>query len=505
MALIVVFIYFLFSALGLGLIYISQIYLKLGALKKNMTLLSYSAENGIKQGFGFLAELIANEGTPAVCTEEHYAALQKEACSGNSRLVGEALHQNFPLRIEDSAGSQVWQSTSDFLLTALVPNEDFFLADFTGTIASQGELRDFAPKKKSSLDASLKILAGHIPLAYFPFLIARNLPSEERQNFRANRNIVLVPPKMSGAFPGMNFADESIMPTDVQPLLKKALKIKIFSPEKLSRAELRTALGLEMVNEPVPEGVYLISNDTGLGGIYVQGNLDEMILAVDSGYQIVSFKRGEDRWSLRFSPAQGKTYFSTPAGQRSFDRVPLGLIMVNGCVQSLGGGIVNAGGSADLVTDEALPCILQGVSLSIISADEVTLSSNLIHQGAKWLDGIPYLKDSTSQLIIYADGRDFVEGTERAGKIFIGPNSPQEIEIQAALAARNSIEVKGALKTVFLAGGLQAGDVALNGNTLKILPDERLLENKMIPQNSPATSRPLLLILSLRPLQWNEF
>jgi len=276
------------------------------------------------------------------------------------------------------------------------------------------------------------------------------------------------------------------------------------SPAKLTRAELRSALGLEMVNEPVPEGIYLISGDMGLGGIYVQGDVDELILAVDGGFQVISFRRGEEAWILKFNPSQGKTFFITPTETREFDRVPLGIVMVNGCIRSLGGGIVDAAGQIELMTNLAIPCVLQGVTLSIVSADQVTLTSHLIQQGVKWLDGIPYLKDSTSQLMIYADGRDFIEGTEKNGKIFIDPGAPAEMKIQATLAARNSIEIQGARKTIAMTGGFQTGDLIMNGNALKIAPDERLLENRIQPQNGPVASRPMIFVLSLKPLSWHE-
>ena len=505
MTLIAVFVYFLFTALGLGLIHISQIYLKLSGQKKNMAVLAASAENGIKQGFAYLADLVTEKTQPAVCTEEYYFWLREDTEAGNSRIAEETLGINLPLDMEGAAGDQTWQSSSDFSLNALSADENFFLADLKGTISSEGRLQNFRPKKKSSLDVSLKILAGHIPLAYFPFLIAGGLSPEEQQNFKQNRNILFVPSNKGLTYPAMNFSDDSVIPDDVDPLLKKALNIKIFSPGKLSRAELRSALGLEMVNEPVPEGVYLINNDAGLGGIYVQGDLDEMILAIDSGFQVISFRRGTDTWLLKFDPRQCQTSFSTPSETRLFDRVPLGIIMVNGCIRSLGGGIINSSGSAEIVTDEALACVLQGVSLSIVSADQITLSSHLVHQGVKWLNGIPYLKDSTSELIVYANGRDFVEDTEKSGKILIDPNAPREICIQAALAAKNSLELGGSQKTLVLAGGLQAGSLALNENTLKILPDERLLDNKLIPQNSPLSKSARLWTLSLRPLEWNEF
>ena len=504
MALIAVFVYFLFSVLGLGLIHISRIYGKLGRHKKNMILLEYSAENGIKQGYGNLAERILERDEPEVLTEERFASLRQDAEAGGLGPAEEALGSAFPLAVEETAGDQIWRSSLTFSSVPLSPSSEFFLAEYKGAIAAEGELRRISIRRKASLEVSLTILAGHVPLAYFPLLIAGDMTPEERQSYKQNPNMIFLPPEKNGVSPRLSFTGAATLPRDADPLAKQALKIRILTPGKLTREELRSALGLEMVNEPVPESVYLVQNDLGLGGIYVQGDLDEMILAIDSGFQIVSFRKGGDIWLLRFSPALNRTAFTSPAATQTFDRVPLGIIMVNGKIRSLGGGIMNASGTAELKKDEAVPSILPGVSLSIVSADQVTLSSHLVHQGVKWLDGIPYLKDSTSQLIIYANGRDFVESAEKAGRILIDPNAPKEMKVQAMLTATDAFELGGNQQTLVLAGGLQAGGLAMNGNSLHILPDERLLENRLAPQNSPLTGVPVLQVLSLRPLQWNE-
>ena len=191
-----------------------------------------------------------------------------------------------------TAGDESWRSSVDFSLSSFSSSGDYWLADFKGTIASEGRLLDLPPKKTASLDVSLKILAGHIPLAYFPMLITGNLSPEEKRDFLRNRNITLIPPAKNQVIPGLNFAETSIMPENVDPLLKKALAVKILSPAKLTRAELRSALGLEMVNEPVPERIYLIQQRHGTRRNLCPGRLDELILAVDSDdFQVISFRR----------------------------------------------------------------------------------------------------------------------------------------------------------------------------------------------------------------------
>jgi hypothetical protein len=300
--------------------------------------------------------------------------------------------------------------------------------------------------------------------------------------------------------------DDEISPDEADLLLKKAVRVKFLTPGRLTRAELRAALGLEMVNEPVPEGVYLIQSDLGLGGIFVQGDLDEIALAVDGDYQAISFRREGDSALLRFSPSLGRTTFAPPGseGRLEFDRVPLGMILVNGAVQSLGGGIMGPDGLPTIVTDDAVPCVLRGVSLTIVTSDKMTITSHLVQQGVKWIGSIPYLKDSTSQLILYASGRDLVGDQEKAGQVIIDPHAPREIALQASIAAKNAFVSEGASKTVLLAGGVQSKSIALNGSVLKIVPDERLRDAGRIPENAPATTRSLIAVLSLRPLRWHD-
>ena len=506
LTLLAVFIYFLFSALGLGLIYISQLHLRIGAHRKTTTLLSYAAENGIKQEFTFLAERAAAASAPAACSEARYGQLRADVEAGRAGIVAEVLGAEIPFRAEGESGDQSWTAWAEFAPGKMTGAERFFLADFSGTTLSRGRLRGVAPEKAASLDLSLQILAGCIPLAYFPILVAGNPSPEARDALLQDKNIGLIRTDGATFSPRPAFMEDEISPGEADLLLKKAARVKFLTPGRMNRAELRGALGLEMVDEPVPEGVYLIQGDAGLGGVFAQGDLDEIVLAIDGEYQAISFRRGEDSRVLRFSPSQGRTTFASPGGASplAFDRVPLGIILVNGAVQSLGGGVMGPDGLPTIVTDAAEPCVLRGVSLTIVASDKVTISSHLIQQGVKWAGSIPYLKDSTSQLILYASGRDLLEDQARAGKIFIDPHAPREIALQASIAAKTAFVSEEASKTILLAGGIQTANIALNGSVLKVLPDERLRDPGRIPENAPAASRPLIAVLSLRPLQWHD-
>jgi hypothetical protein len=505
MTLMSVFIFFVFSTLGLGLLYLTQAYLKMSANKKNITFMDFSSENGVKQGFGRLAGLISANYSPAILSEDSYQELRENARGGGLRAVEEALGINFPVETRETWGGQAWSCSTQFTQSRFMEDESYFLTDNRGEIESEGSLKNAVWKRRSSCELSLKNLAGYIPLAYFPLLITQNLDSSRISNLKESQNLVFLPFPTNQIFPQISASGLPLIPDDPGLLLNRALNIKIFSPEKLSTAELRAALGLEPASSPIPDGVYLIKNDLGLGGVYVHGDVDEMVLAVESGFQVISFRLDAETWVLKYSPEQSRTQFSSPEGILSYDLVPLGIVMVNGRINSLGGGLLDSLGQAVLVRNEEIPSILRGVSLTIVSSDRVALSSSLIHQGLKWQNGIPYVKDQTSQLIVYSTGRDFWSDEDKEGEIIIDANAPQDMKIQATITARDGFSIEGGRKTALLIGGLQTSDLKTNDNILKIAPDERLLSHGLRPQNSPVTAVPLLFILGLRAVQWNEY
>ena len=155
---------------------------------------------------------------------------------------------------------------------------------------------------------------------------------------------------------------------------------------------------------------------------------------------------------------------------------------------------------------EELPCVLRGVNLTIISSDEITLSSHLIYEGVKWIDGVPYIKDSDSQLIIHAAGHDFLNGEEKAGEISIDENSPEQLKVHASMTASgDGVTVLGQDKEVQLLGSIQASELVLNENEISIKFDSRLFpSNENTFENMPLTEKPVLYISYFRITDWRE-
>lgn len=505
-SLVTVLLFFVFTTLGMSMLFLSQVYLKLSSYKKNTIILDYSSENGIKRGFDHLVTLASMPASPVVISEERTLALLEDARRKGLRAVEECLGVDFPIILQETWQEMSWECQTSCFVENLKESDTYFRVKYKIFLDSEGSFARFAPKKKSRLESSVEIVGGCIPLTYFPLLIDKNLEEGEKNEFLVNQGINIFPSDNNSIAQKASFSDGNLLPDDANSLLYKALKVKLFFPQNLTTLQLRSVLGLELTNEPVPEGVYLIQDDLGLGGVYVEGDAEEIIFAIEGDYQVVSFRMGEKIWLLKFNPSEGETIFATPETTSSYRFTPLGIIIVSGNILSLGGGIIGPTGQATLVLEEEIPSLLRGVRLTIVSSGEMTLSSHLIQQGLRWENGLPYLEESQSQLILFSTGSDLWQNTEREGGIFIHEASPKEMKIQASLTASGKgFLIKGEGKSIHLLGALQASDYLSKGNSLKIFPTDRDSDNSSLFDNSPHTKEPVLRVSSFKPLNWQEY
>ncbi len=508
MTLVSVFLFMVFSTLGLGMIYLSQVYMKMSAFKKNSVTLDYASENGIKLGFDQLISMLSLRTSPSIIAAERTGELRTNANNNGMELIEELLKEDIPLTNTETWDNLRWTSITTFSLHKLQDYEDYFQASYAALIDSEGVIENFKQVRYSSLETGLEVSVGNIPLSKLPLLVDKELNQGQKEDFLYQNSIELSSTGKSPLPPHACFSQEELLPQDALPQINKALKIKIFRPQDLTTVQLRTALGLEPSNDPVPEGVYLIQDDLGLGGVYVEGDILEMVLAIADTSQVISFKMEAGLWVLWFSPSEEKTIFYTPTGTQHFDLAPRGIIIIDGAIQSLGGGIVDTSGEVIMVKDQEIPCVLRGIDLTIISSEKITISSHLIHQGVDWRDGVPYIKDSNSQLNIFALGQD-PQGNrsgENTGQIVMDSDRPKNIKIQASLTASGKgIALEGNDQTVHLLGSLQTTDYLSNGNELKITFNERLAQNNTFLQNAPKTALPVLYLSSFRILEWREY
>lgn len=503
---VTIFLFLAFSTLALGLIYLSQVYLQIGGYEKNSSRLDYCSENGIKEGFHHLAAAIESAPSPAVISEERYIELRDDARGLGNCLLEEAAGVLFPVQIQAQEETMIWQSRTDCLLEKVTERGDFLLAVFSLPVQAEGRLRSLALRRSTSLEARAEVLAGHIPLSAIPFLLNKTLSPEERRDFVEENDITLLPSSREILPPRISFADTPLIPQSAAPLLEKALDIEIFRPQDMTAAKLRSVLGLEESQDPVPEGVYLIRNDLGLAGVYVQGDVLEMVAAVQGTFQVISFRLGDSVWVLKYSPAESKTSFLSPQGEEAFDLVPLGWIIISGEVLSLGGGVVESDGEVRLVTDREVPSILPGVNLTMVASGTITITSHLIQQGLSWQEGIPYLKSEQAQVVIFSTGRDLWTEAAIEGGVVIAADAPKELKVQAELTAGGEgFKVEGENKALRVLGSIQTTAFSSSGNQLSLTPWAPRFDSENTSLMAPQAAQPVLLITRFGASEWKEY
>jgi len=501
----VLLLFVIFAGLGLAMIHASGVHLKINGFRKFAVLLDCASENGLKRGLRDFTDWLEAAGPLAGVAAERVEGLRTRPETEFPLLLEDALGAAFPRVLEESFEEMTWQSRADCAFGGLEDRGGYFRISAKLRIEASGGLIHVKARRPSVLEGSLGLLAGRLPMPAIPLFIGKDMTDGQKAAFAGENGVRFLSRPGEVLKPGLSAAAEGVLPADLSPAVAKALNIGVFRPGDLTPARLREALGLEPSTEPVPEGVYLIQNDLGLGGVFVQGDLEEMILAASGDAQIIAFRADGAERVLEFSPARSRTVFRTPEGSYAYDLVPLPIVIVNGKIGSLGGGYVAGDGRVEMAFDGETPAVLGGVNLTIVSSDKVTISSHLILQGVRWQDGVPYAKDSQAQLVIYSSGRDVVSDEARDGGVAVAAEAPADLKLQASLtAAAGGFTIEGAGKEVQVLGALHADGYAGNGNALAIVRDERAAGGEF-PENAPLTAAPHLAFFSLKVLVWKEY
>ncbi len=497
-------LFFLFSGLGLGLVLLADGFQRMSRSRRDALRLECAAENGVKQGLARLAPATAM-GSAATIEDNHLTALGEDAAAGGIRAAEEAMNIFFPL-LRDGIGSSglSWSATAGCGLRRFARSGEQFEAEYLVSIEARGRIPGWRPEASAGLDLGLSVLAGRVPLAYFPLLLAGAEANESAAGLLEDGRVSLVPLSRSDLAARALVTPRPLVPADTSPLLAEVLKIRLLEPGGIRLDILRQALGLPAVDEPVPDGVYLIQSDAGLGGIFVQGDLDRLLLAVEGDRQIIGFENPAGAWRLSFVPGLGPTEFTTPTGSTTNNHVPLGIILVNGAVGSLSAAKPDGAGGLEASPEAGLPSLKDGQSLTIVSSHELVIDSDLLPEGVRWAGSIPYLRDKPSQLVVYAGNRDLLDGSETGGNIKIGSRAPSRVRIHGSLAASGRLSVEGQAKEIFVGGGVQAASLGLGSSTLSVSPDERIAQGTLAPAPGPTAAEPVLKVLRLRPLAWRE-
>ncbi len=500
----VAFLSFILSGICFGMVMMAQAHMNMVRFRKYSLLLDYASENGIKAGAGRLFSAVSAGTSPAEIDASMVDLIREGTEEGTAALIEAVNPGAIPLGTEGGADDLSWRSETLLSRQGLVEAGPCLKASIRFEIRASGWSGSFPAGHASSLEGTIEVLAGRLPLASIPLtLIGPRTASEVESCLDANNVSIMRPAgPLTGLPPHPSVTD--VCPADPGEAIAAALGLKLFKPQDLGAAQLRAILGLEASDEPLPDGVYPVVDDLGFTSVFVQGDLLELIPAIGGDEQFILFRTETGEWLLRSDPGLGRSSFSGPEGGRSFETAFGGYVIVNGGIGSLCAGRVTDEGSVAASTDGDRPSILNGTGLTIVSSESVSITSSLIVQGAEWKNGFPFLEDSRARLTIASTGRDLVSGEERESGISVSGETPAEVKIQAAVLSGNgTFEIHGSNKSVEIAGGLHVSGLDSGGNSLAISPDQRLPVQGS-GAGTIATTKNYLFVSAVRPTAWKE-
>ncbi len=468
--------------LGTGLLFNSGLFLKTHGLRKMSRLASFAAENGIKQALNRVEARAATIFAEPEISEELFQAMQQAPESRGLEIIRPLLEAGSTGQEDDFSGLG-WGTISSAGLTELYSEDRYLKATFGFNIKSSGRVRGFAGARVEELKCQLVLLAGHLPLDQVPAAV--NADGIQKEDLNKIRVKSLQPGATAAS--GLKTLTRKFIPDDALPLL--AGGFKILKPDSLPNWLLRQALGLEPGNDPIPDGVYLVQDSLGPGGIYVQGNLDQLLLGIDSGFQVIQFQQGENTWLLRFNPSTASASFISPSERQDFNELPVPVIMINGRVLELATGRPNGSGFIKKVDDENTPAFLSGLKLTIVCSGKINLTSNLFSDGLDWKEGLPYLRSKQSELIICSTGKDFQsEENVDAGINLLGEAEKEAVVEASLIAGGRGFSAAASADKINIIGSLAATALYPGRNEIDIY--------NLPPMVQPSPSEPDLRVYS---------
>jgi len=160
--------------------------------------------------------------------------------------------------------------------------------------AAVGAHTTTAPHEVRS-EAVFDLYNGCIPLSRFPLILRRQNETDPGDYLR-ERNI-----RYEGQIPPVVIEESGGF--DVSAFLANALKLR---GGNLTWRSLREKLNMPVSDEPIEAGVYPIRTAEELTAVFVQGDLDRLVLGIQDGWQEVCLVFRGTPFQLRYRPGGGE-------------------------------------------------------------------------------------------------------------------------------------------------------------------------------------------------------
>lgn len=134
--------------------------------------------------------------------------------------------------------------------------------------------------------ASVDRLTGEIPLTQFELLDVAKMREKEISQFSLGENSVPGPMDVELCF-------------DSDGFLKKKFLINDSSEEWI---EIRRMAGIEILDQPLPEGFYFLTREGFIPALWIQGDVDEMVFSGDDTRQRVDIVQNGRNLTMSYAP-----------------------------------------------------------------------------------------------------------------------------------------------------------------------------------------------------------
>lgn len=233
-------------------------------------------------------------------------------------------------------------------------------------------------------------------------------------------------------------ADAITLPANAFDQQNAALGLPAKNSPPPTTARVDSVLGVS--GSPTPSGIYLVHSAANVvtGGLYVQGNLDQMLSKVDaSGRQVYQLKQGAVTRTYTIDRAANTTTMQEGATSVTYTGQPRGIVYATGQISDLRG--------PDRVANVPPPALALGTKVLVAAAGDIIVKRDLTYA-----DYNNVTDDNGSVLGLYSSG----------GSIRIGSGAPNDMYLDGYVMA---IGASGELSVDDYGSGTPRGTFHLRG------------------------------------------
>lgn len=174
-----------------------------------------------------------------------------------------------------------------------IPKEYYEKIRITNNLVASSEKNNYCLNS----NAIIKLLSGKIPVILMPFFINKEVDIP-KDVFMQKNNII-------------SKNDENLIVNNIETeinvsgFLLDSMKI---SGNVLSWRNIREKFGFEVSDEPIKDGIYILSEDDIVESIFIQGDVERVIFSIQDNIQIIRIIKGGNSYEMRYIP--NDTYFT---------------------------------------------------------------------------------------------------------------------------------------------------------------------------------------------------